>query len=134
MTINEAKKLLPPNLKYPLPDGVIDNLINCTSIPCQFDIKDEDGTSENLGYAYALLAALIELKERRERDSDGGDKTCPFCGSDSIEVYTHYGESAGIQYGGYYPECTVCGCRLNYHDSREEALKAWNERGNHDRE
>ena len=68
MTIGEAKKLLPPNLKYPLPDGVIDNLINCTSIPCQFDIKDEDGTSENLGYAYALLAALIELKERRERE------------------------------------------------------------------
>ena len=65
MTVAEAKKLLPPNLKYPLPDGVIDNLINCTSIPCQFDIKDEDGTSENLGYAYALLAALIELKERR---------------------------------------------------------------------
>jgi hypothetical protein len=68
MTIGEAKKLLPPNLKYPLPDGVIDNLINCTSIPCRFDIKDEDGTSENLGYAYALLAALIELKERRERE------------------------------------------------------------------
>ena len=66
MTINEAKKLLPPNLKYPLPDGVIDNLIDCTSIPIRFDIKDDDGTSENLGYAYALLAALIELKERRK--------------------------------------------------------------------
>jgi len=65
MTVDEAKKLLPPNLKYPLPDGVIDNLINCTLIPCQFDIKDEDGTSENLSYAYALLAAMIELKERR---------------------------------------------------------------------
>lgn len=73
-----------------------------------------------------------------ERDFGGltmaENKTCPFCGSDSIEVYTHYGESAGIQYGGYYPECTVCGCRLNYYDSREEALKAWNERGNHGRE
>ena len=56
------------------------------------------------------------------------NKTCPFCGSDSIEVYTHYGESAGIQYGGYYPECTVCGCRLGYYETREEALKAWNER------
>jgi hypothetical protein len=68
MTIEEAKKLLPSNLKYPLPDGVIDNLINCTSIPIQFDIKDDDGASENLGYAYSLLAALIELKERRMRD------------------------------------------------------------------
>lgn len=68
MTIDEAKKLLPSNLKYPLPDGVVDNLINCTSIPIRFDIKDEDGTSENLGYAYALLAALIELKERRENE------------------------------------------------------------------
>jgi Lar family restriction alleviation protein len=62
------------------------------------------------------------------------NKTCPFCGSDSIEVYTHYGDSAGIQYGGYYPECTVCGCRLNYYESREEALKAWNERDNDGRE
>jgi hypothetical protein len=31
MTINEAKKLLPLNLKYPLPDGVIDNLIDLIS-------------------------------------------------------------------------------------------------------
>jgi len=68
MTLDEAKKLLPTNLKYPLPDGVLDNLINCTSIPIRFDIKDEDGTSNNLGYNYALLAALIELKERRERE------------------------------------------------------------------
>ena len=61
-------------------------------------------------------------------------KPCPFCGGDSIEVYTHYGESAGLQYGGYYPECTVCGCRLNYYESREKALKAWNERDSHGRE
>jgi Lar family restriction alleviation protein len=56
------------------------------------------------------------------------NKTCPFCGSDSIEVYTHYGESVGIQYGGYYPECTVCGCRLDYYETREKALEAWNRR------
>ena len=67
MTIDEAKRLLPTNLKFPLPDGVVENLIDCTSIPIRFDLKDDDGTSENLGYAYALLAALIELKERRER-------------------------------------------------------------------
>ena len=85
---------------------------------------------ENLG------GLLVELKERRMRDEIerrnvkqiAENEPCPFCGSDSVEVYTHYGESAGIQYGGYYPECTVCGCRLNYYDSREEALKAWNRR------
>lgn len=73
MTVDEAKKLLPTQLKYPLPDGVIDNLIDCTSIPCRFDIKDDDGTSENLGYAYALLAALIELKERRNGGSNNSN-------------------------------------------------------------
>ena len=56
------------------------------------------------------------------------NKTCPFCGGHDSEVYEHYGESAGIQYGGYYPECTVCGCRLGYYETREEALKAWNRR------
>ena len=66
MTIDEAKKLLPPNLKYPLPDGVIDNLINVQAIPLQFDF-DEDGNG-NKGMDYAMMAALIELKERRERE------------------------------------------------------------------
>jgi Lar family restriction alleviation protein len=78
------------------------------------------------------ILALIEIDRSVAKMAE--NKTCPFCGSDSIEVYTHYGESAGIQYGGYYPECTVCGCRLNYYDSREEALKAWNERADDGRE
>jgi hypothetical protein len=66
MTLDEAKKLLPTNLKYPLPDGVIDNLINVQAIPLQFDF-DEDGNN-NKGMHYAMMAALIELKERRERE------------------------------------------------------------------
>jgi hypothetical protein len=66
MTIDEAKKLLPPELKYPLPDDVIDNLINVQAIPLQFDF-DEDGNN-NKGMHYAMMAALIELKERRERE------------------------------------------------------------------
>ena len=66
MMIDEAKKLLPTNLKYPLPDGVIDNLINVQAIPLQFDF-DEDG-NDNKGMYYAMMAALIELKERRERE------------------------------------------------------------------
>jgi hypothetical protein len=69
MTFDEAKKLLPPELKYPLPDGVIDNLINVQAIPLQFDF-DED-VNDNKGMHYAMMAALIELKERRERNADG---------------------------------------------------------------
>jgi len=67
MTIEEAKKLLPAELKYPLPDGVIDNLINVQAIPLQFDFSDEDGNG-NKGMHYAMMAALIELKECRERE------------------------------------------------------------------
>jgi hypothetical protein len=66
MTVEEAKKLLPAGLKYPLPDGTIDNLINVQAIPLQFDFSDEDGNG-NKGMDYAMMAALIELKERRER-------------------------------------------------------------------
>lgn len=78
------------------------------------------------------------MKKAREIVKDWGadnaeNKTCPFCGSDSVEVHTHYGESAGLQYGGYYPECTVCGCRLGYYETREDALNAWNERNNKER-
>lgn len=65
MTIEESKKLLPPELKYPLPDGVIDNLINVQAIPLQFDFEDEN---DNKGMHYAMMAALIELKERREQE------------------------------------------------------------------
>jgi len=66
MTIEEAKKLLPVELKYPLPDGVIDNLINVQAIPLQFDFSNEDG-NDNKGMNYAMMAALIELKEHREK-------------------------------------------------------------------
>ena len=68
MTIDEAKKLLPLELKYPLPDGVIDNLINVQAIPLQFNF-DEDGNN-NKGMDYAMMAALIELKERRNGGSN----------------------------------------------------------------
>jgi hypothetical protein len=67
MTIEEAKKLLPAELKYPLPDDVIDNLINVQAIPLQFDFDEDEN---NKGMYYAIMAALIELKERRERESN----------------------------------------------------------------
>jgi predicted component of type VI protein secretion system len=72
MTIDEAKKLLPPELKYPLPDDVIDNLINVQAIPLQFDF-DEDGNN-NKGMYYAIMAALIELKKRRKSEQSIYDK------------------------------------------------------------
>ena len=68
MTIDEAKKLLPPELKYPLPDETIDNLINVQAIPLQFDFDEDE--NNNKGMYYAMMAALIELKERRERESN----------------------------------------------------------------
>ena len=64
MTLDEAKALLPSSLIYPLPDGVIDNLIDVSTIPIKYNDNEED----NKGMYYALLAALIELKERRERE------------------------------------------------------------------
>lgn len=67
MTIDEAKALLPTELIYPLPDCVIDNLINVQTIPIKFTDDDDDDVNDK-GLNYALLAALIELKERRGRD------------------------------------------------------------------
>ena len=55
-------------------------------------------------------------------------RSCPFCGGHDIEVYEHYGEAAGLKYGGFYPECTECGCRLNYYKSRRAAIDAWDRR------
>ncbi|WP_295155222.1 hypothetical protein [Selenomonas sp. AE3005] len=62
MTIDEAKKLLPPELKYPLPDGTIDNLLGIQKIAIDMSEPDEKGMHQ------VIMAALIELKERRERE------------------------------------------------------------------
>ncbi len=63
MKIEEAKKLLPPQLKYPLPIEVIDNLLGVQRIAIDMSEPDEKGMH------YALMAALIELKERRNGGS-----------------------------------------------------------------
>jgi hypothetical protein len=68
MTIDEAKKLLPPELKYPLPIEVIDNLLGIQRIA--IDMADK----EDKGMHYAMMAALIELKERRESEQCVCDK------------------------------------------------------------
>ena len=62
MTIEEAKKLLPPELKYPLPIEVIDNLLGIQKIAIDMSEPDEKGMH------YAIMAALIEVKEERGED------------------------------------------------------------------
>lgn len=62
MTIEEAKNLLPPELKYPLPDETIYNLLKIQTLA--IGMSDPEDTDMH----YAMMAALIELKERRERD------------------------------------------------------------------
>lgn len=67
MIIDEAKKLLPPELKYPLPIEVIDNLLGIQRIAIDMSEPDEKGMH------YALMAALIELKERRNGGSNNSN-------------------------------------------------------------
>ena len=69
MTIDKAKSLLPPELIYPLPDGVIDNLIDIHTMMVIFDLQEEEDV-DSKKMDCELLAALIELKERRERESN----------------------------------------------------------------
>lgn len=59
--MDKYKKLLPPELKYPLPDKVLDNLLDKKAL-----------FAESCAYDICLLAALIELKERREKDGKEG--------------------------------------------------------------
>ena len=58
--LNKYKKLLPPELKYPLPDEVLDNLLDKKAL-----FTESWGTDLCDAYDICLLAALIELKERR---------------------------------------------------------------------
>ena len=64
--MDKYKRLLPPELKYPLPDEVLDNLIDKKSLFV-------DGRVTDLCNAVDIctLAALIELKERRADDGRG---------------------------------------------------------------
>ena len=53
---------------------------------------------------------------------NGKLEICPFCkiSSDMIGVHHYYDET-------YQIECSACGARGDYHSSREEAVKRWNE-------
>ena len=65
--LKQSKSLLPPQLTFPLPEDIVDALILTqeVAIHCRED-NDADETNRD----YALLAALIELKElRAEKDN-----------------------------------------------------------------
>ena len=61
--MDKYKKLLPSELKYPLPDEVLDNLLDKKAL-----FAESWGTDLCDAYDICLLAALIELKERRADD------------------------------------------------------------------
>jgi len=65
--LKHSKSLLPSQLKYPLPEETVDALITTQGIVIHLREDDDvDMTNHN----YALLAALIELKElRAEKDN-----------------------------------------------------------------
>lgn len=63
-----AKSFLPSQLKFPLPDETVDALITTQEIAIHLPEDDDIDTTNN--HNYALLAALIELKElRAEKDN-----------------------------------------------------------------
>lgn len=62
MTIEEAKKLLPGDLIYPLTDSTFDSILGVTAATVELEEDDYPIT-------VVTLAALIELKERRMEDN-----------------------------------------------------------------
>ena len=58
--ITKCKALLPKELKYPLPDEVLDNLLDKWALGIRLGMPN--------AREKCTLAALIELKERRAED------------------------------------------------------------------
>ena len=65
--VKHAKFLLPSQLKFPLPDETVDALITTQEIAIHLR---EDDDVDTTNHKYALLAALIELKELRTEKGD----------------------------------------------------------------
>lgn len=64
---------------------------------------------------------------------------CPFCGSDHVELKIYYyGRGRVISYSPYngpttsQVQCDNCNSSSGDYDSKEEAIKAWNNRYNHE--
>ena len=49
-------------------------------------------------------------------------ESCPFCGSDGLELYRDYGI--------YHMMCFVCGVDVGLHYNRNDSIKMWNRRVN----
>lgn len=66
--VTKYKALLPKELKYPLPDGTVDIMLNVKANT----IENLNDDKNYMALHYCLLAALIELKERRMQDESHG--------------------------------------------------------------
>lgn len=48
-------------------------------------------------------------------------KPCPFCGTEARTMYVE-------DLGEWIAFCYYCGCTMEYYDSEESVIKAWNRR------
>lgn len=54
-------------------------------------------------------------------------KPCPFCGGEAEAYDYEYGIDPVVAYGC---KCKQCGIAMSGHDSKCEAIEAWNRRAN----
>lgn len=47
-------------------------------------------------------------------------ESCPFCGSDGLELYRDFGR--------YYMMCYMCGVIVSLHYNKENSIRMWNRR------
>ena len=85
--------------------------INCTDCDRDQD-KMSCGELELIEWA---MSEHVELKQ------------CPFCGEESVQCWTLYGEDGNKT---YQIRCVKCGCQTKEFYYKEDAVKAWNRREN----
>lgn len=65
----------------------------------------------------------VDRWNRRVSEMSEGLKHCPFCGAEA-EVHKNVFAEGTV----YTVECISCSCGLDWFDTEEEAIKAWNRR------
>ena len=99
--LEHAKSLLPNQLKFPLPDETVDALITTQEIAIHLREDDDvDTTNHN----YALLAALIELKELRAKKDNVLDDQAR---EDLYQLYDNMNDYEGAEFWAIL-ECVGC--------------------------
>lgn len=111
--LKHAKSLLPSQLKLPLLDETIDALITTQEIAIHLRKNDDvDTTNHN----YALLAALIELKELRAKKDNVLDDQAK---EDLYQLYDNMSDCEGADFWAVL-ECVGCEEEFEeYMESRE---------------